>query len=96
MSPSLPEPAYVFVGEGLGIPGLPHRITTTTIAGAPELVEPLAQAIAAGVYVPEGQAPEPAPEPPAAGEIDLADGVDQDEASLAGQALRRRRESKGK
>jgi hypothetical protein len=87
----------VFVGEGLGIPGLPHRITTTTIAAAPELVPLLAEAVAAGVYVPEVQTAAALPETDyPAGAIDLADGVDTDEASLAGQALRQRRGSKGK
>ena len=41
---------YVFVGDGLGVPGLPHEMTQTQ-ADAQGVGAQLAACIAAGVYV---------------------------------------------
>jgi len=58
VSPLLPEAAYVYAGNGLGIPGLPHRVTPALCRAHPEL-EPLFRGgFAAGLYVREAQ-PEP-------------------------------------
>jgi hypothetical protein len=67
--PSLPEPAYVFTGPGLGVPGLPHRVTPAQCRAQPELEPLLLDAIAAGMYrleeIPVTVAAEPPSEPPA-------------------------------
>lgn len=48
-SPLPPDTVFVFVGDGLGIPGLPHRITQTQ-ADALGLSSVLSEAIRNGIY----------------------------------------------
>lgn len=50
-SPSAPETTYIYRGEGLGIPGMPHELTRSQAAelGVLDLLE---TAIASGVYQP--------------------------------------------
>lgn len=88
------ETIYVFVGDGQGVPGLPHRVTEAEAAaiGASKL---LADAIENGNYRAEGEAAKAKAEPKASGSIDLADGTDDGEARLAGQALAERKKRKG-
>jgi hypothetical protein len=92
---------YVFVGEGIGIPGLPHRVTQVEAAQL-GLSDVLSKAITDGSYAfiqPKAEVePTPAFNPvpyQPSGVIDLADGVDNNEASLAGQALARHKKEKG-
>ena len=54
MSTLRPKTIYVFIGEGLGLPGLPHRITPEMRTQSPEYELLLSEAVAAGLYVSEG------------------------------------------
>lgn len=49
---------YKYIGDGAGIPGLPHEITDEE-AAARGLTELLKDAIEAGVYVPADLTPRP-------------------------------------
>lgn len=50
-SPSAPELAYIYAGDGLGVPGLPHQVTRSQ-ASELGLLDLLETAIAAGTYLP--------------------------------------------
>jgi len=80
---------YKFVGEGAGVPGLPHTINVTQ---ALELgvMDILKGAIANGNYI-EAFDQVGDTVTPTVGAIELSDGVSDAEASLAGKALRKRR-----
>lgn len=54
MSSLRPKTNYIFIGEGMGLPGLPHRITPEMRAASPEYELLLTEAVAAGQYVSEG------------------------------------------
>ena len=51
MSPLSPEQTYVYCGDGLGVPGLPHVVTGAD-AAALGVAEILQAAIEAGTYKP--------------------------------------------
>ena len=52
---------YAYVGDGLGIPGLPHRLSKAQARDL-QVLKAFEQAISAGVYIPEGQLPAETPE----------------------------------
>lgn len=74
-----------YSGEGRALLGIPARDLTAADALTPEQ---WAQVAASDLYQ---AAALPFSEPPARGSIDLADGVSDGEAHLAGRALRSRK-----
>jgi hypothetical protein len=74
-----------FIGDGSQwFNGVPARDLTAEEAAQ----YPVAELVASGLYVVDGETTTSAPE---SGAIDLRDGVSESEASLAGKALARKR-----